>query len=86
MKARMTALATLLVTGGASLAIAVAPLAIAQPSPPPCQATEVGGGEEGGANTVCESPGNAEINSRPEVLAPGAMGGMGGIGGGMGGI
>lgn len=87
MNARLTTLATLLVSGGASLAIAAAPFALAEPGlVPSCQATEAGGGEQGGVNSVCESPGNAEINSRPEVLAPGAMGGMGGGMGGMGGI
>lgn len=73
MKAPMSTLAALLVAGGASLAIATAPAALAQPS---CQQTEAGGGFEGGSTTVCESPGNVQIDSRPSVLAPGAMGGM----------
>lgn len=87
MKTRLATLATLLVAGGGALAMAAAPSALANPGlVPACEATEVGGGEQGGANTLCETPGNAELNSRPSVLAPGAMGGMGGIGGGMGGI
>ncbi|MGE3656183.1 MAG: hypothetical protein AB7G47_05250 [Mycolicibacterium sp.] len=73
MKAPMTTLAALLVAGGASLAIAAAPTALAQPN---CVETEIGGGFEGGSNTVCESPGDVEIDSRPSVLAPGDMGGM----------
>ncbi|MGB0438103.1 MAG: hypothetical protein ACPGVY_10155 [Mycobacterium sp.] len=86
MKARSTTLAALLVAGGASLAIAAAPSALAEPSlVPSCVETEQGGGFEGGATTLCESPGNAQLDARPSVLAPGAMGGMGGwgMGGGM---
>jgi len=87
MNIRLTALSTLLVAGGASLAIAAAPSALANPGlVPACEATEVGGGQQGGVSTLCETPGNAELNSRPSVLAPGAMGGIGGMGGGMGGI
>ena len=86
MNTRFTSLAALLVAGGASLAIAAAPSALANPGlVPSCEATEAGGGAEGGMNTLCEQPGNAELNARPSVLAPGAMGGMGGggIGGGI---
>ena len=67
MKARLNTLAALLVAGGASVAIVAAPAAFAQPS---CVTTGQGGGEQGGSNTVCESPGNAQIDSRPSVLAP----------------
>ena len=67
MKARLNALAALLVAGGASVAIIAAPAAFAQPS---CVQTGQGGGYQGGSNTVCESPGNAQIDSRPSVLAP----------------
>ncbi|MCH9768609.1 MAG: hypothetical protein K0U70_12505, partial [Actinomycetia bacterium] len=79
MNTRSTALAGLLVAGGAAFAMVVAPAALANPGlVPSCEATEAGGGREGGMNTLCEQPGNAELNSRPSVLAPGAMGGMGG--------
>ncbi|MCH9669413.1 MAG: hypothetical protein K0U76_00860 [Actinomycetia bacterium] len=87
MKARVTIFATLLVAGGASLAIAAAPSALASPSLlPSCVETEAGGGMQGGTTTLCESPGNAQLDARPSLLAPGDMGGMGGIGmmGGMG--
>ena len=67
MKARLSPLAALLVAGGASLAIAAAPAALAQPS---CVETGQGGGYAGGSTTVCQSPGNAQIDSRPSVLAP----------------
>lgn len=81
MKALSTTLAALLIAGGASLAIAGAPATLASPGLlPACEEDEAGGGEEGGTNTLCESPGNAELNSRPSVLAPGAMGGMAGFG------
>lgn len=82
MKTLSTTLAAALLAGGASLAIAAAPSALASPGlVPACEETEAGGGEEGGADTLCESPGNAELNARPSVLAPGAMGGMGGMAG-----
>ncbi|MCB0949943.1 MAG: hypothetical protein KDB44_11830 [Mycobacterium sp.] len=86
MKAPISALAALLVAGGASLAIAAAPAALASPGlMPQCEETEAGGGMEGGTTTLCETPGNAQLDARPSMLAPGAMGGMGMYGmGGMG--
>ena len=74
MKARLTTFAAVLVAGGASLAIAAAPAALAQPS---CVQTGEGGGFQGGANTVCESPGNSQIDSRPGVSAEPWEGGFG---------
>ncbi|MBX7433799.1 hypothetical protein JDV09_17035 [Mycobacterium sp. Y57] len=74
MKARLSAIAALLVAGGASVAIAAAPAALAQPS---CEQTSSGGGMQGGATTVCESPGNAQISSTPPAYAqPWYGGGM----------
>lgn len=71
MKARLTTLATLLVAGGASVAIAVAPAAGAQPR---CSTTSAGAG---GETQVCESPGNAQISSTPGMYAfPWYGGGM----------
>lgn len=67
MTARLRTLAALLVAGGASVAIAVAPAATAQPD---CVQTGEGGGLQGGSTTLCQSPGNAQIDSRPSVLAP----------------
>lgn len=81
MKPLSTVLAGLLLAGGVSLAVSAAPSAVANPGLlPACQEDEAGGGAEGGTNTLCESPGNAELNARPSVLAPGAMGGMAGFG------
>ena len=57
MKARSTTLAALLLAGGVSLAVTAVPTALAQPR---CTETEQGGGNEGGTNTMCESPGDAE--------------------------
>lgn len=80
MKARSTTVAALLAAVGGSLAIAAAPPALASPGLlPGCEETEQGGGWQGGTNTLCESPGNAELNARPGVLAQGAMGGMHGF-------
>jgi hypothetical protein len=66
MKAPLGTLAALLVAGGASVALAAAPAALAQPS---CVQTGVGGGIQGGANTDCQSPGNAQIDSTPGVYS-----------------
>jgi hypothetical protein len=79
MKARLSTLAALLVAGGASAAIAAAPAALAQPN---CATTSQGGGIQGGATTVCESPGNAQISSTPPEYAMPWNGGylMGGYG------
>ena len=80
MKASLTALAALLAAGGASIAIAAAPVALANPPLiPACEQTEAGGGMEGGDSTLCETPGNAQLDARPSVLAQGAMGGMRGF-------
>ena len=78
MKARLGTLAALLAAGGASIAIAAAPAALAQPK---CATTSQGGGMQGGATEVCESPGNAQISSTPSVYAtPWYGGGMLGYG------
>lgn len=75
MKARLTALSALLVGGGAAVAIAAAPSALAIPQ---CEQTSSGGGGyQGGATTLCESPGNAQISSTPPAYAqPWYGGGM----------
>lgn len=71
MKARLSTLAALLVAGGASVAIAVAPAASAQPN---CSTTSSGAG---GRTEVCQSPGNAQISSTPGMYAqPWYGGGM----------
>ena len=56
-------------------AIAAAPAALAQPN---CEQTSSGGGGmQGGATTLCESPGNAQISSTPpEYAQPWYGGGM----------
>ena len=81
MKASRATLAALLVAGGASIAITAAPVGLANPPLiPACEETEAGGGMQGGGATLCETPGNAQLDARPSVLAQGAMGGMGGFG------
>ncbi len=54
-----------LLAGAAATAILMAPAASAEP----CQVTGQGGGYEGGSTTVCSSPGNVQIDSRPSVYA-----------------
>ena len=56
-----------LVAGGVAAAMAAAPTAAADPAP--CEVTGAGGGYQGGQNTVCSSPGNAQISSTPPVYA-----------------
>ncbi|MCH9732791.1 MAG: hypothetical protein K0U84_24535 [Actinomycetia bacterium] len=82
MKAPLSMLAALLVAGGASFGIAAAPVALAaaptahaghaahatQSLLPSCVHTEAGGGRQGGFATLCETPGNAQLDSRPGVL------------------
>ncbi|MGB0973041.1 MAG: hypothetical protein ACPGVG_19115 [Mycobacterium sp.] len=80
MKTPLNALAVLLVAGGAAFGIAAAPAALAEapaahaahakkPSLlPSCVNTEAGGGRQGGFTTLCETPGNAQLNGRPGVL------------------
>lgn len=71
MKARLSTVAALLVAGGASVAIAAAPAASAQPN---CATTSAGAG---GQTEVCQSPGNAQISSTPgEYAMPWYGGGM----------
>lgn len=81
MNTGMTRLAALIAAGGATLSITAAPLALAGPGLlPECERTEAGGGAQGGGTTLCETPGNAQLDSRPSVYAGGAMGGMAGFG------
>ncbi len=55
-----------LMAGGAAAAIIAAPTASANPQ---CEVTSEGGGFAGGATTMCSSPGNTQIVSRPPVYA-----------------
>ena len=81
MDTRMTRLAALIAAGGATLAITAAPSALAGPGLlPECERTEAGGGAQGGGTTLCETPGNAQLDSRPSVYAGGGIGGGAGIG------
>ncbi len=79
MKAPLNTLVALLVAGGVSFGIAAAPAALAEapaahgahkkPSLlPSCVNTEAGGGRQGGVTTLCETPGNAQLNGRSSVL------------------
>ncbi|MGV9798151.1 hypothetical protein ACWDTP_08825 [Mycobacterium sp. NPDC003449] len=68
MPSRLTTLAGFLAIGGASTAIALAPLAAAEPPPnpllPKCEVTG-GSSVEGGQTTDCASEGNVQIDSTP---------------------
>lgn len=78
MNARRISLASLLGTGLAVAAIAVAPTALAQPN---CDQTNPSGAGQTGGGGVCQSPGNAEIDGKlPAVQPPGyRYGGTGGF-------
>jgi hypothetical protein len=70
MKLRLTTFAGCLLAGGASAAIAMAPLASADPSEPHLlPQCEVTGGSAviGGQTTDCASPGNVQIDATPPV-------------------
>jgi hypothetical protein len=73
MKARRSTLAALLVAGAASVAIAAAPAAFAEPD---CVSTGEGGGFQGGTTTDCSSPGNNQIDATPPAYAQPWQGGM----------
>ncbi|WKG02489.1 hypothetical protein [Mycolicibacterium sp. HK-90] len=71
MKSRLTTLAGCLLAGGAAAAVALAPLAAAEPSAPSeprllpqCEVTG-GSSVEGGQTTECASEGNVQIDSTP---------------------
>jgi len=70
-KIRAGVVSGFLIAAGAALTVTLAPAAAAEPGLlPQCEATEAGGGMAGGQTTVCESPGNAQIDSRPSVYPP----------------
>ncbi len=79
MKLSPTTLSSLLTAGGAATALLLAPTALATPtvSTPSCYVTGSGGGIQGGANTVCTSPGSTQVDSRPSVYAYPWPGGFG---------
>ncbi|CDO32076.1 hypothetical protein A5722_29360 [Mycobacterium vulneris] len=71
MRIRLTTLTGCLMVGGASAAIALAPLASAEPSAPSeprllpqCEVTG-GSSVEGGQTTECATEGNVQIDSTP---------------------
>ncbi|MCB0926486.1 MAG: hypothetical protein U0R77_01400 [Mycolicibacterium insubricum] len=72
MKLQLKACSGALLAAAAASAIALAPTASAGP----CEVTGAGGGMEGGQTTVCESPGNVQIDSRPSVYPTEQFGGM----------
>ncbi len=72
----LNTLAAVLVAGGATFGIATAPAALAAAPAaharssllPSCVHTEAGGGRQGGLATLCETPGNAQLDARSAVL------------------
>ena len=74
--ARAGLVSGLLTAAAATVALTLAPAAAAEPEGG-CEVTEAGGGMEGGQTTVCDSPGNVQIDSRPSVYPPMGAGGMG---------
>ena len=67
MRTTLRYLTPLLAAGGAAAAILAAP-AGAAPGLPQCVQTG-GGGAYSGSSTLCESPGNAQLNATPPVYA-----------------
>ncbi|MCV7168568.1 MULTISPECIES: hypothetical protein [Mycolicibacterium] len=68
MRTTLRYLTPLLAAGGAAVAILAAPAAGAAPGLPQCVNTG-GSAALGGSSTLCESPGNAQLNATPPVYA-----------------
>ncbi|MEV3902564.1 MULTISPECIES: hypothetical protein [unclassified Mycobacterium] len=67
MRTTLRYLTPLLAAGGAAVAILAAPAAGAAPG---MQCENTGGSAAlGGSSTLCESPGNAQLNATPPVYA-----------------
>jgi hypothetical protein len=65
MRIRLTFVPPLLVAGAAVVAVTAAPIAAAAPVSPSSQQTCA----TTGAGTVCQSPGNAQINDSPPPVS-----------------
>jgi hypothetical protein len=91
MRINMNYIATLLATGAGAVAIAAAPIAAAAPAPAPTAAVQQSCSSTG-SGSICQSPGNVELNDSapPVTFDPYGgeeflMGGYGGYHGGGGG-
>lgn len=63
---RLTPRSLLLIPVAAGAALFAAPIADAEPAPGMPQCVNTGGAAaEGGSNTMCETPGNVQIDSTP---------------------
>jgi hypothetical protein len=77
MRIKVTCVTPLLAAGAAAIAIAAAPIAAAAPAVPPgpvqqsCSAS--------GSGTICQSPGNAQINDAPPPVSFYPYGGSAGL-------
>ena len=83
MRINLTYIAPLLAAGAAAVAIAAAPVAAAASTGQSCSGS--------GSGTICQSPGNVQVNNVPPPVQyhpygdlPFLLGGHGGLHGGMG--
>jgi hypothetical protein len=74
MHIKLSYIAPLFAAGAAAAAIAAAPIAAADPGPGPAIAQSCSGTDSG---TVCQSPGNVELNDSPPPVSYDPYGGEG---------
>ena len=83
MRIKLNYIAPLLATGAAAVAIAAAPIAAAAPA---AAAAPHGACDAGVSGSICETPGDVEINDSPPPVSYDPYGGedflLGGFGGG----
>ncbi|MCW2731815.1 MAG: hypothetical protein JWR13_2631 [Mycobacterium sp.] len=75
MRIRLTFVAPLLVAGAAVVAVSAAPIAAAAPVNPPAQQSCA----TSGPGTLCQSPGNVQINDAPPPVSFYPYGGEAGL-------
>ena len=69
MRIRLTFVAPLLVAGAAAVAVTAAPIAAAAPAQAPVNPPAQQSCATSGPGTVCQSPGNVQINNAPPPVS-----------------
>ena len=69
MRIRLTCVAPLLVAGAAVVAVTAAPIAAAAPAQAPVNPPAQESCATSGPGTVCQSPGNVQINNAPPPVS-----------------
>ena len=79
MRIKLTFVAPLLVAGAAVVAVTAAPIAAAAPSHAPAKPPAQQSCATSGPGTVCQSPGNVQINDAPPPVSFYPYGGEAGL-------